>query len=160
MGRGNPTLSLRSALALTIFMLVAPCLFAGAWGYGTFENDDALDWLDDLQRQSNSQLLVTALGAADPHAKYIEAAQCSQALAAAEIVAAARGHASKTLPADAVQWVKRVKLTVTAEFLGAARSAVETCRNSDHSELRALWLESKQPSPWLAETASLLSRLR
>jgi hypothetical protein len=150
---------LRAALAFIVFMLAAPCLFAGAWGYGPFENDDALDWLNDLEGYSGSHFLMTALSTADPNAKYIEAPQCSQALAAAEIVAAARGHASKTLPADAVQWVQRVKLTVTSELLSAARGAVDTCRNSDHSELRILWLQSKQSSRWLAETASLLSRL-
>ena len=151
---------LRSALAVAIMMLVPPCVFAGAWGYGSFENDDALDWLDDLGRHSGSELIMIALSTADPKASYIEAPQCSQALAAAEIVAAAHGSASKTLPAGAVQWVRRVKPTVTSALLSAARSAVDVCRNSDHSELRALWLESKQSSAWLAETAALRSRLK
>ena len=150
---------LRSALALLIFVLVSPCLFAGAWGYKTFENDDALDWLNDLDRNSSSGFLLDSLRAADPQAKYLEAPQCSQALAAAEVVAAAHGKPSKTLPATAMHWVQRVKPTVTSELLAAARSAVDACRDSDHSELRELLHESKQFSAWLADTASLKSRL-
>jgi hypothetical protein len=146
---------LRSALTLGVFLLVSPCLFAGAWGFKTFENDDALDWLDSLDSHSGSGLLMTALRAA----KYLEAPQCSQALAAAEVVAAAHGKASNTLPAAAMHWVQRVKPTVTPEMLTTARSAVDGCRNSEHSELRALWLESKQSAAWLAETASLRARL-
>lgn len=150
---------LRSALALAVFMLVSPCVFAGAWGFGSFENDDALDLLDDLGSHPGSEVIMTALRAVDANAKSIEAPQCSQALAAAEIVAAAHGHASKAFPAEAKKWVQRVKPTVTSEWLAAARSAVDACRNSEHSELRALWLESKQSSAWLADTASLRARL-
>jgi hypothetical protein len=155
----GPCRTLGSALALLIFMLVSPCSFAGAWGYGSFDNDDALDLLDNLDSRSGLDLITTVLRATDPNAKYLAAPQCSQALAAAEIVAAAHGKASKTLPAAAMHWVRRVKPTVTPELLAAARSAVDLCRDSDDSELRALWLESRQSSAWLAETASLKSRL-
>jgi hypothetical protein len=150
---------LRSAAALALFMLVSPCLLAGAWGYGSFENDDALDFLDELNSHSGSEFIMTVVRAVDPNAKYLEAPQCSQAIAAAEIVAAARGHASKSLPAEAKKWVQQAKPTVTPHLLGAARAAVDTCRNSEPSELRSLWLESKQSAAWLADTASLRARL-
>jgi hypothetical protein len=68
----------------------------GAWGAGAFDNDDALDWLSELVDSPDfalgrAVLDVTAL-------EYLEAPEGSAALAAAEVVAAARGHPAALLP--------------------------------------------------------------
>ena len=48
----------------------------GAWGVGTFENDDASDWAYQLEEAGDLDLVqVTLAAAADPEA-YLEAPTC------------------------------------------------------------------------------------
>jgi hypothetical protein len=52
----------------------------GAWGVGTFENDDAGDWVYQLEEANDLELVRgTLLAAADPEG-YLEAPTCSMAL--------------------------------------------------------------------------------
>lgn len=39
-----------SLLEFLVLALVAPNAFAGAWGVGSFDNDDALDWIAELEK--------------------------------------------------------------------------------------------------------------
>jgi hypothetical protein len=138
--------------------LVSPA-FAGAWGSGSFENDDALDWIASLEHAKDASVLATALSAVNPKSDYVQAPDCSVALAAAEVVAAAHGQPSKTLPVEASAWLKRVHPT-GSELTGRAQNAVAFCRDSQNSELRQLWAESNDYQAWLADTAGLLARLK
>src|SRR5215468_1909995 len=63
----------------------------GAWGHGSFENDDAADWVHEFELQGASAV-VSALEYISrfPEEEYLEAPGASVAIAAAEIVAAAR----------------------------------------------------------------------
>ncbi len=149
----------RSTFLVLLALCTAPCGHAGAWGYGTFENDDALDWLSELEPTSGTQLLQAAVRQVDTRARYVEAPTCSIALAAAEVIAAANGHSAKKLPPEVTVWIKRVRPIVSAALLVEARTAVEMCRGEKNSELRELWQESKDEKSWLDDTASLLERL-
>ncbi len=149
----------RSKLVLFLVLGGVSCAWAGAWGIGSFENDDALDWVSELERASDAHLLALALKRVDPNAKYIEAPDCAVALAAAEVVAGASGHPSTSLPAEVKTWLSRVRPNVSGDLLKLARTAVETCRNGKNSELRDLWLEGDGKA-WLDDTAKLLGRLQ
>jgi hypothetical protein len=151
---------LRSTLLLLLALVGVSEALAGAWGYGSFENDDALDWVAELKHASGPQILASTLRQVDSNGSYIEAPTCSLALAAAEVVAGARGFPSKTLPPEVTAWINRVRPTVSADLLAAARSAVETCRDGKNSELRELWQDSEDVKAWLADTANLLTRLK
>jgi hypothetical protein len=133
---------------------------AGAWGYGSFENDDALDWVLELERASGPQFLQTTVQQVDTGTKYVEAPICAIALAAAEVIAAASGHPAKVLPSEVAAWIRRVRPTTSPLLLAAARAAVQKCRAPKDSELRELWQESKEEKAWLDDTASLLARLK
>lgn len=77
----------------------------GAWGVGTFENDDASDWVYQLEEAGDLDLVeVTLQAAADPEA-YLEAPTCCMALAAAEVVAALAGQPAPDLPEEIRTWV-------------------------------------------------------
>ena len=149
----------RMTLVGLLLLVGVPCAWAGAWGFGSFENDDALDWVSELARASGPQLLVSSLRHVDPKAKYIEASGCSVALAAAEVVAGARGHPSASLPSEVKSWLARFRPSVSSELLDMARSAVNTCRSGKNSDLRHLWLEGDGKA-WLDDTAKLLARLK
>ena len=64
----------------------------GAWGVGPFENDDASDWVYQLEGAEDLELVRGTLEAAANPQGYLEAPTCSEALAAAEVVAALSGR--------------------------------------------------------------------
>jgi hypothetical protein len=147
--------------ALTTLLLLATSIaLAGAWGAGSFENDDACDLVDELSNASDTAVLASALAEISSKAKFIDAPQCAKAVASAEIVAAAHGRALKQLPAAVTTWLTRVKPAVTPQLLAQARAAVKLCRSSKTSELRELWAESNDENSWRANTADLLGRLK
>ena len=64
----------------------------GAWGFGSFDNDDAADFLADATESGDLSLVRGALDNVLTSTEYVEAPDASQAIAAAEIVAAALGR--------------------------------------------------------------------
>jgi len=129
----------------------------GAWGHGHFENDDASDWLYELEASGDLSVVITALDAVsqDP-ADYVESPTCCNALAAAEIVAALNGKPSSNLPEIAGTWV-RGKPEPGSDAVSKARAAVERIRTN--SELRELWEESDDFENWLKVVDDVHRRL-
>jgi hypothetical protein len=129
----------------------------GAWGAGSFENHDAMDWVIELAASSGDAMLREALAPiASSDDRYLEAPECSVAIAAAEAVAAARGHPSESLPEDVAGWVD-AKPIVATELTVLARTAVE--RIVDKSELKDLWDESDSAEAWRDAMTDLRKRL-
>jgi hypothetical protein len=129
----------------------------GAWGAGSFQNDDAMDWIVGLAEGSGDAVLREALTpVATTDDRYLEAPDCSIAIAAAEAVAAARGHPNVSLPDEVVRWVRN-KPDLTVDLIALARSAVD--RVAGKSELRDLWEESDSAEAWLAAMTDLRARL-
>jgi hypothetical protein len=61
----------------------------GAWGARAFENDDAMDWVYVLEEAQDTTLVAEALEkVAESVDDYLEAPECNEALAAAEVIAA------------------------------------------------------------------------
>ena len=78
----------------------------GAWGTGSFDNDDALDFVVRLEREGETSIRaafedVTGLDAGD----YLEAPEASSAIAAGEVVAAARDGDVSRLPEAVHDWL-------------------------------------------------------
>jgi hypothetical protein len=131
----------------------------GAWGAGPFENDDAGDWVWELEDDSNASVVRDALEAVvllSPDDE-IEVSEASTAIAAAEIVASARGTMSQGLPTEAQVWIGQYSSIVDEDLLALATGAVE--RVSIASELKDLWDETENLS-WSENVSDLLSRLR
>ncbi|HTH48407.1 MAG TPA: DUF4259 domain-containing protein [Candidatus Limnocylindria bacterium] len=130
----------------------------GAWGSGTFENDDASDWLYELEESSETSVIAEALSViTDAGDAYLEAPDCSNALAAAEIVAALRGKPPADFPDNAKKWVaEHAKLEVTA-LVKIAQAAIGRIRSN--SELKELWDESEEAAEWYASLDNLEARL-
>lgn len=129
----------------------------GAWGAGSFENDDASDWVYDLEASADEAVVRGALeAAASAGTDYLEAPDASIAVGAAELVAAARGFPASTLP-DAVRaWVAEHGAGVSDELVALARGAV--ARVGAESELSELWDEAGDPS-WRVAIDDLAARL-
>ena len=130
----------------------------GAWGAGTFENDDAMDWVYELEEEGLKAVAAALkpVAAAKPK-DYIEAPDASNALAAAEVVAALSGKPAKKLPEEVTAFVKSAKAKPDAGLLESARKAVARVQTS--SELKELWDDGENPKEWAAAVADLASRL-
>ena len=76
----------------------------GAWGVKTFENDDASDWVYELEGTFGLSVIERALDLEDD---YIEAPEGSEALAAAEVLLALKGKPRDNLPEEITIWIKR-----------------------------------------------------
>ncbi|MGC4014232.1 MAG: DUF4259 domain-containing protein [Luteolibacter sp.] len=126
----------------------------GAWGIGAFENDDAADWLCDLEESSNGALIEAALQLNDA---YLDAPGCVVAIAAAEVVAALLGRPMAKLPRKAVAWVGRNQGLDGVALVPLCVAAIRRIRND--SELKDLWEESSEMSNWEATLDDLVSRL-
>jgi uncharacterized protein DUF4259 len=131
----------------------------GAWGVGSFENDDALGWVDELVEAADLSPVEEAVATVDEIGEgYLEAPEASVAIAAAEVVAAVRGFPGPDLP-DAVRaWIsEQGPLEVSAGLADSARRAVARVRA--HSELQELWDESDDAEAWSEAVASVRARL-
>ena len=131
----------------------------GAWDSGTFDNDDATDWLYDLEESSDTSVIQAALTAVtDAGDEYLEAPDCACALAAAEIVAGLQGQPLDTLPDSAQSWVDAHEGMEVTSLVKPALAAVQRIRTN--SELKELSDEGKDPAKWYASLDDLTSRLK
>lgn len=136
----------------------------GAWGAGSFENDDAADWAGRLVATSNLGTVSSALEAATESAGYLDAPRAAEALAAAEVVAALLGHPAATLPDGVAAWVRERRQSETPPpdprpLAVAATLALDVIENG--SELRELWDEAggADAEAWRRTVYDLRARL-
>ena len=130
----------------------------GAWDIGPFDNDDAADWLFALEVSSDTATIAAALGViTDIGNEYLEAPDCSNALAAVEIVAALRGHPIANLPDNAKAWVKAHRELDVSSLVPTAQAVVHRIRSD--SELKELWDESEEAVKWYATLDDVCGRL-
>jgi hypothetical protein len=73
-----------------------------AWGTGSFENDDAADWLAELGTIAPDDLTQIFVQAAD-NPGYLEAPAASVVVAAAEVIAALNGSAIQGVPPEIIK---------------------------------------------------------
>lgn len=132
----------------------------GVWGPQSFANDEALDWLCDLIDEDDPffvhntlDIIVDYPGDEPP-----EAWDCSCALAAAELVAAANGKPPEEFPQAANVWLERHTIEIDPQLLTSASRAVE--RVKSNSELQQLWDESPEKEDWYKCLADLIGRLK
>ena len=133
----------------------------GAWGIGSFENDDAGDFLADATESGDISLLLEVLDNVLTSTEYVEAPDATQAIVAAEIIAAALGR--PTLAAQREEelshWLARIRPTIDGELAAQAREALSRIL-APNSELRELWEETDDFSEWQASVVELMQQLQ
>lgn len=128
----------------------------GGWGTGSFENDDATNWLANLAALGPADLARIFSQAADDPA-YLEAPAASVVVAAAEVVAALNGSPATVVPPAINEWLKKYPRISTPELNALAVRALERVRRN--SELKDLWLEADGLNDWTAAIRDLQTRL-
>jgi hypothetical protein len=138
--------------------IIQPGGFMGGWGTGSFENDDAQDFLGQLKAIGIDDLRPMLARAADQE-DYLEAPESSVAVAAAEVVAAlvAAKGGKASAPPQIADWISKNQGVAQAGMIDLARRAVERVRTN--SELKDLWLEAEGLNEWSAALRELEGRL-
>lgn len=128
----------------------------GAWGYGSFENDDAMDWVTSLRKSEGLSVLERAFRVIiDAGDEYLEIQDCSNAVAAGEVVAYLLGRPSDKVPATVAVWAEG-KPKINQSLIEHAKAAIKIVMNS--SELQEVWADSGSPE-WVDACEDLLQRL-
>ena len=129
----------------------------GAWGRGPFENDFAADWVYELEAADDFGAVRTALSSVLESTGYLDALYGSIALAAAEVVAAARQQPTSPLPDTVGAWVAEHGSKLSNADVTLALASIDRVLAED-SELRELWHESDEHA-WLTTVEDLRHRL-
>lgn len=130
------------------------------WGTGSFENEDAQDFLGRLKSLGVDDLRQILARAADQD--YLEAPESSAVVAAAEVVAslvaaAKEETASPATPRQIFDWISKSRTGAAPDLVDLARRGVEKVRTN--SELKDLWLEAEGLNEWSAALRNLEERL-
>jgi hypothetical protein len=131
----------------------------GAWGEHNFQNDDALDWVYELESADDLSVVAKAIREVTEFdsAGYLESPECSRALAAAEVLAALLDTPSNDLPPEAKQWVDRHHDESPDRYISSALAAIG--RIKINSEMKELWDETDYASSWYNVLDDLEGRL-
>src|SRR5688572_8434233 len=112
----------------------------GSWGYKTFEDDTALDWIGAFATNPSMSLVQTALErVANASDGFVDDRAAAGALCAAEVVAAMNGRAVHNLPEEVALWASQ-QGSPPSSLRATAAAAVERVFND--SELREIWEDS------------------
>ncbi|HEY9427959.1 MAG TPA: DUF4259 domain-containing protein [Gemmatimonadaceae bacterium] len=131
----------------------------GTWGTEIFANDDAMDWIATLEDTDDIGVVERALSTVNDANGYLEAPDCSVALAAAEVVATILKKPGPDVPSEVFEWIARVGREMPPSLVDDARRAID--RVASDSELLELWEEAGGPGlgEWRATLTELRGRL-
>ena len=128
----------------------------GTWGVGAFENDGAADWVGSLTDGGSISSLedaITCVCKANSGSS-IDLDEAIEAVAAAEVIAIARGHPGNAVPASVKRWINACDYAPADDVARVAGRAI--ARIARKSELRDEW---NAEARWLDEIAGLAERL-
>ncbi len=120
----------------------------GAWEHGNLENDTAADFLASFREEPTVNVLVAPILLLNNRAdddKELDASDCYEALAAAEIIAASRNRPLPGFPADIQQLAIELRLPEWDKYpilMQLTRRAVGV--TVEESELRELMSDTRE----------------
>lgn len=131
----------------------------GTWGYQTFEDDTACDWLDDLAQSNDAAFLEQSLQIDAGDEDDLDAEGAVHILGAAEMIYALLNGPQRELPEEARQWIAANQDLDVACLKPVCERQLGRVL-SDRSELRQRWRENKELYPaWKANVESLRNAL-
>lgn len=135
----------------------------GTWGVGPFANDEALDFLDEIEAAAEADRLGALARPIDHVAfsgDYLEAPTMTEAVAAAAVVGAVLNPGAARGEPYLPEWVGRVSSThLDNELVERARKALRRAMQPEDNELHELWAEAGAAHEWRADLSRVLAWL-
>lgn len=133
----------------------------GAWATGSFDNDDATDWIATLMEHGDMGFVHETIADLLAVDGYIEASQAACALAAIETLAAALGRPTPVAQANEnlAHWLAGSHPIADPTMTADALVAIDRIMGRQ-SELCELWKESASFDEWQSRVATLRGRLQ
>ncbi|MEJ2486572.1 MAG: DUF4259 domain-containing protein [Anaerolineales bacterium] len=129
----------------------------GAWDIGSFDNDEALDWVYELEKANDFSILEKSFETViDQKGDSPDASDCTIALCAAEVVASLLDNPASDVPDEVLQWIED-KPEPSSELIKIAVKAIKVIL--DDSELKELWLETDEYQDWVDNVKTLIENL-
>lgn len=132
----------------------------GAWDSGIFDNDEALDWVQEFLNlptaQAKEELIERTLEAA-LRSEHMDCGVVESAMAAGETIAAVLGRPSAQAPAELQDWARKAEADFSA-LLPRAVKIAQTLRGS--AAYRSMWLDSTSYPRWQSHADDLIARLK
>ena len=128
----------------------------GAIGYGSFMNDDALEWISTLEGSEGFEAISEAFDAVFEEGDFMEPSVAFEALAAAEVIAAMLGQSAPDLPDEVTTWAAGKKPPKATLIKKAQRAVKLVARDSG---LNDSWIDPDGPAHWQEHVNGVLQRL-
>lgn len=129
------------------------------WGVGSFENDSAVTYMDELLEDGVVALQEALEVVLDPELEYLDAEEGARAVAAAEVVAAILTGSSEFLTEEEwVDWAEQVPTGQLRPLRALALEALEHVQ-APHTGLRELWDETDDLEAWQQDLQRLVALL-
>lgn len=140
-------------------------MMMGAWSETNFGNDDALDWIFELEKSKGLNVLMAPINDVLNDDDYIESPLCSEALAASEVIAANQTQNFSVIPDEAKVWLNKKQGFIFGKLPKIERSHAIKAQAAvnkivNNSELKELWEETEDYSKWLKIQNHLLAQLK
>ena len=149
----------RHLVTVIVFFFTTAAANAGAWGYESFENDDALDWVENFLKRGGQSAVEKTIASVAKGRGYLQASDGCYAIAACEVLAAAQGRPSTDLPKDVAALAKKLSSKPSDAVRKDARDALDRILGKE-SELSELWKDAKESfEKWKKLIEDLKSRV-
>ena len=133
----------------------------GVWNIGPFDNDLALDWVQDLQESNDLYYIEDTLNnVLDEGESFIPMPFACEALAAIDVLARLQGQAGDEPMEDVDAWVDTVrkKFRRRADLVEKSLKALDLIV-SDKSELAGEWAQTDEHAAWRGMVEQLRARV-
>ena len=130
-----------------------------AWGISNFENDTALDWVNEIIQEQEIAVLKESInsfleGFSVEDTSLID---CSKFLTIAETVAAIIGSPNEDFPEELKDWVESKYIKVERSTIDDAKKGVKLIMTD--SEAKEMYLDSGYFKSWEKTQRDLIKRL-
>jgi hypothetical protein len=131
----------------------------GAWEITNFGNDAAIAWVYEFTEDPTMPFIDKALLSVKED-DYLDSDVASTALAAIEVIAAAKGHPSTDFPEQIEpDWLASLTPYIDEELIKACRKLIDRIIDEKNNELFELWKEAGQHKEWVNIQKDLSNRL-
>ncbi len=130
-----------------------------AWGISNFENDTALDWVNEVvhRKEIESFKESVELFLKSFSVENTSLMDCSKFLAIAETMAALLGSPGQDFPEELQDWIETKYIKIEASTVESAKRGVQMIMND--SEAKEMYLDSGYFKSWQKAQKDLIKRL-